>query len=245
MEFLHTYHDGSRLFKMSARALSQIPIWKGNRIIDLEHVNNIKLSISNNVELLDSGYKIIQYQEEDQDGILIHKSYLIDGQHRLSILSDYFQKNIDAKDFIVTVTEIRVESESDAITYFNQINNVKPIRFEEDANMIINRYIKELQKSYPEKLKLFRNGQTRRPYLSIDKLREALQKMANQVKHIPLEQFVNKCHTINNSILLELKSRILNNKDKEINIIKKMIELEFGLAWDDKYKWLNTILSNK
>lgn len=245
MDFLHTYHNGSRLFKMSARALSQIPIWKGNRIIDLDHVTNIKLSILNRIELLDSGYKIIQYQEEDHDGILIHKSYLIDGQHRLSILSDYFQKHIDTNDFIVTVTEIRVESESDAITYFNEINNVKPIRFEEDANMIINRYIKELERSYPEKLKLFRNGQTRRPYLSIDKLREALQKIANQLKQVSLEQFVKKCHAINNGILLELKSRMLNNKDKEINIIKKMVELEFGLAWDDKYKWLNTIILNK
>jgi hypothetical protein len=41
MELLHTYHDGSRLYKMSALSLTKIPIWKGNRNIDLHHVSNI------------------------------------------------------------------------------------------------------------------------------------------------------------------------------------------------------------
>ena len=63
MELIHTYSDGSKLFKMSALALIRIPIWKGNRIIDLEHVKNIKESVNYNAYFLDSGYKTIQYDE--------------------------------------------------------------------------------------------------------------------------------------------------------------------------------------
>jgi hypothetical protein len=241
MEFLHNYHDGSRLYKMSARALCCIPIWKGNRIIDMNHVMNIKQSIDQNIQLLDSGYKIIQYIEEDENDKPIRKSYLIDGQHRVSIVSEYFETDKNAIDFIVTVTEIRVESEAEAIQYFNQINNVKPIQFEEDANMILNRYLDKLIKSFPIKMKLFRSS-TKRPYLSIEKFREYLQKKVNTLKLISVELFVSRCKEINDKILVELRERIKNEKDKELKMMNKMIDLEFGLAWDDHYRWLNTII---
>lgn len=243
MEVLHTYHDGSRLYKMSARALSNIPIWKGNRIIDYKHVLAIKQSIHHHIKLLDSGYKIIQYQEEDENEKQIYKSYLIDGQHRVSIVSEYFQNILEASDFIVTVTEIRVASEADAIVYFNQINNVKPIQFEEDTNMILNRYIEKLIKVYPIKMKLMRTGSTKRPYLSIDKFRIILQKKVVELKKIPVELFIERCINENQIILEELKVRSVNEKEKENKMMKKMIELEFGLAWDDKYKWLDRIIS--
>ena len=139
MELLHTYNDGSYLYKMSARSLSKIPTWKGNRNIILEHIHNIKQAIGNNITLLDSGYKIIQYSETDNTGTIIKSSYIIDGQHRKTILAEYFESNKNATDFIVTVTELHVDSEDDAIEYFNKINNVKPIQYEEDTNMIINK----------------------------------------------------------------------------------------------------------
>jgi hypothetical protein len=242
MEILHTYYDGSRLFKMSARALCQIPIWKGNRIIDPFHVENIKKSIKNNITMLDSGFKIIQYQEEDENFKMIRKSYLIDGQHRLSIISEYFQNLPDSSDFIVTVTEIRVDSESDAISYFNKINNVKPIQFQEDMNMIINRYLDKLITSFPINMKLMRTGITRRPYLSLDKFRIILQKHIEHLKLIPIETFVEFCKNINEEILIELKKRSENKNEKEIKIIIKTIELDFGLAWDDKFTWINKLI---
>ena len=141
---------------MSALALIRIPIWKGNRIIDLEHVKNIKESIDYKAYLLDSGYKTIQYDEIDESNKPVKKTYLIDGQHRISVVSDYFEHVQDTKDFLVTVTEIRVESEADAIEYFNKINNVKPIQFKEDPNLIVNKYLQRLINSYPVKSKLFR-----------------------------------------------------------------------------------------
>jgi hypothetical protein len=242
MELLHTYSDGSKLFKMSAQTLTMIPIWKGNRIIDLEHVKNIKESVEQKAFLLDSGYKTIQYEETDENNNSVKKTYIIDGQHRISVVADYFENIKDAKDFSVTITEIRVESELEAIKYFNKINNVKPIQFKEDPNLIVNKYLERLIVSFPVKLKLFRNGSTKRPYLSIDKFREVLIKKVDNLKRISIEKFIKECKNINNNIIQELEIRSLNEKDKEIKIITKIIELEFALAWDDKFKWLDNII---
>ena len=244
MDLLHTYTDGSKLYKMSALTLIRIPIWKGNRIIDLDHVKNIKDSVDNKAFFLDSGYKTIQYEELDENNKPVKKTYIIDGQHRISVVADYFEKVVDAKDFHVTVTEIRVSSEDEAIEYFNKINNVKPIQFKEDPNLIVNKYIHRLIVSYPVKSKLFRNGATKRPYLSTDKFREALTKRVDRLKKISIEKFVKECKFMNTKIIQELEVRFLDEHDKELKIITKMLELEFALAWDDKFKWLDTILPN-
>jgi hypothetical protein len=244
MELIHTYSDGSKLFKMSALALIRIPIWKGNRIIDLEHVKNIKESVDFKAYLLDSGYKTIQYDELDENNKPVKKTYIIDGQHRISVVSDYFENIEDVKDFLVTVTEIKVESETDAIEYFNKINNVKPIQFKEDPNLIVNKYLQRLIASYPVKSKLFRNGVTKRPYLSVDKFREALIKKVDNLKKISIEKFIKECKIINTKTIQELEIRSLNEKEKEIKIINKILELDFALAWDDKFKWLDNILPN-
>jgi len=244
MDLLHTYSDGSKLFKMSALSLIRIPIWKGNRIIDLEHVKNIKESIDYKAYFLDSGYKTVQYDEVDENNKPVKKTYLIDGQHRISVVADYFESVQDAKDFPVTVTEIRVDSEVEAIEYFNKINNVKPIQFKEDPNLIVNKYIQRLIVSFPVKLKLFRNGATKRPYLSIDKFREALIKKVDNLKKISVEKFIKECKITNTKIIQELEIRSLNEKEKELKMITKILELDFALAWDDKFKWLNNILLN-
>lgn len=244
MDLLHIYSDGSKLYKMSALTLIRIPIWKGNRIIDLEHVKNIKESIECKAYLLDSGYKTIQYDEIDENNKPVKKTYLIDGQHRISVVADYFENVKDPKDFPLTVTEIRVDSELEAIEYFNKINNVKPIQFREDPNLIVNKYLQRLIASYPIKSKLFRNGATKRPYLSVEKFREALVKKVDNLKKISIEKFIKECKHINTKFIQELEIMSLNDKNKEINIIKKILELEFALAWDDKFKWLDTILPN-
>ena len=244
MDLLHIYSDGSKLFKMSASALMRIPIWKGNRIIDLDHVKNIKESIDYKAYLLDSGYKTVQYDEMDENNKPFKKTYLIDGQHRISVVADYFENVENSKDFFVTVTEIRIDSEVEAIEYFNRINNVKPIQFKEDPNLIINKYIQRLLASYPVKSKLFRNGATKRPYLSVDKFRDALLKRVDNLKKISIEKFIKECKTTNTKIIQELEIRSLNENEKELKIILKILELDFGLAWDDKFKWLDTILPN-
>ena len=125
---------------------------------------------------------------------------------------------------------------------FNKINNVKPIQFKEDPNLIINKYLQRLIGSYPVKSKLFRTGATKRPYLSVDKFREALLKRVDNLKKISIEKFIKECKTTNTKIIQELEIRSLNDKEKELKIITKILELDFGLAWDDKFKWLDNIL---
>lgn len=228
---LHTYSDGSVLRVMDASALIHIPIWKGNRHIDLTHVKNIKESTK--AYLLDSGYKIIQYEE---DGI--KNSYLIDGQHRRFVVNDYFNTKTfedeyfenPIKDFKVTVTETNVNSETDAIDYFNRINNVKPVQYEEDPNLIINKYIQGFDKTFPGMIKI------KRPYLSSDKLRDTLKTNINSLKKLSVDDFVKKCQ-IQNTKMLQCIKTIHRKKDE--NIIKRMIELDFALAWD--LKWIDSI----
>ena len=161
------------------------------------------------------------------------------------VLKDYFETAIkrEIDDFIVTVTEIRVDSEADAIGYFNRINNTRPIKFEEDINLILNRYIERLINEFSPKMKLIRTTATKRPFLSVDKFREALQKRGDKIKTISLDIFVEQCKNINRSIIQELEIRASNEKEKEIKMIQRMIELEFALAWDDKFRWLDTITS--
>lgn len=228
---LHTYSDGSLLRIMDASALIHIPIWKGNRHLDPVHVKNIKESTK--AYLLDSGYKIIQYEE---DGI--QKSYLIDGQHRVSVIIDYFKtKTIEdeyfenpIKDFKVTVTEITVSSESEAIDYFNKINNVKPVQYQEDPNLIINTYIQGFEKRFPGMCKI------KRPYLSTDKLRDSLTLHIDSLKKLSVDDFIKECNTQNTKMIEYIKT-IRRKKDE--NLIKRMIELDFALAWD--LKWIDTI----
>jgi len=228
---LHKYSDGSVLRVMDASSLIHIPIWKGQRNIDPEHVKNIKESTK--AYFLDSGYKIIRYEEDN-----IEKSYLIDGQHRLSVVTDYFKNKTmedeyfenPIKDFKVTVTEIKVNNEVDAIDYFNKINNVKPIQYEEDPNLIVNKYIQGFNKKFPGMCKI------KRPYLSTDKLREALKGRIDSLKKLSIDDFVKECE-IHNRKMIEYLKTITNKKDE--NVIKRMIELDFGLAWD--LKWISKL----
>jgi len=236
---LHTYSDGSKLYKMSAKALIQIPIWKGNRIIDRNHVASIQRSIQGNITLLDSGYKTIQYTEYDGNNEPMKTSYIIDGQHRISVVMEYFEMEPDAPDFFVTMTQLRVESEADVIDYFNKINNVKPIQFEEDKNLIVNKYIQALCKRYNTDWIVIRPGATKRPYLSVDKLRVTLVKRYHELKSISAHVFVTKCEEANQRILSACYSSPMEKT------VQKGIQLKFGLALDEKFKWLDGVLMSE
>ena len=57
-----------------------------------------------------------------------------------------------------------------------------------------------------------------------------------------IEKFIKECKLVNTKIIQELEIRSLNENDKELKIINKILELGFALAWDDKFKWLDTII---
>jgi hypothetical protein len=242
---LHTYHDGSRLRIMSAKTLIQIPIWKGNRSRDFDHIAALKKSIGDDIHNLDKGYHIIKYNEPDASGKLLEQAYIIDGQHRASILEDLFKLR-SALDFDVTYTEVNVENEAEAIAYFNRINNVKPIHFKEDPILIVNRYIEEIVKAFPgcKNAPLLRDKTTSRPYLATQRLREALIENVDKL-HITPTEFTGRVVAKNTRMLLELEIELSQARIPKgsIKIAERTIEHKFALAYDPKLKWIDEILA--
>jgi len=212
-------------------------------MIDMEHFERLKTSVGSDCRVLDSGYKMIQY-EEDEDGQRVKKSYVVDGQHRIRVLQDAFSQLGREVDFVVTVTEIEVASEQEAIRYFNQINHAKPISYTEDERMVANRYLEGVLKEYDSKLRLIRPGATRRPYLSSDRFREHLIKNLPLLTLYSVESFVELCR-IANERLLELVRTRCEQGGADALMAKKMVELGFALAWDEKYKWLRILLKRE
>jgi len=244
MNILHTYNDGSRLIILSARTLIAIPIWKGNRIIDTNHIEAIRKSIGSVIQTLDSGFRIICYKEEDADGNSITQQYIIDGQHRCSVLRDHFTMNLCETDFTVTATEITVKSEADAIAYFNRINNVKPIQFKEDPKLVVNRYIEQICRSFPAPKKgsqLIRSVTTRRPYLHIDQLRDALAANYEMVTSQEPDEFAACVKEKNTRLLRAMELALATGATTEQAMMERCIEMQFALAFDPKMKWVREL----
>ena len=251
MATLHTYNDGSVLKILTARELVAVPIWKGQRILDKAHADNIKSAIAaveGKPSSLDSGYSIVKYNEENADGQLVESSYLIDGQHRASVIRDYYQENFCEADFNVTVTEKSVESEAEAIEYFNRINNVKAQQWKTEPQLIINRYLEAFEKGFNKNKKqlLIRPGTTARPYLSSDHLREALKRNVDLIKHIHAEalaKFVRAAEEHNRLLLNKFAIELTQTCVKDEKLKERAIKANFALAYDTKLAWLSDVLT--
>ena len=107
--------------------------------------------------------------------------------------------------------------------------------------MIANRYLEPILKGYDSKLRLIRQGATRRPYLSSDRFREHLVKNITLIKLYSVEAFVRMCHAANKRLLESVRVRTEQGGPDGL-MAKKMVELGFALAWDDKFKWLPMML---
>ncbi len=242
---LHTYADGSQLRLIGAKALIQIPIWKGNRVKDTAHVAALKDAVGSDVQRLDRGYHVIKYMESDAEGVPVEQAYIIDGQHRASVLADHFASTLCEPDFPVTYTEVIVSNEADAIAYFNRINNVKPIHYKEDPILIASRYIEKIVELFPgtRTAALFRDKPTHRPYLATDKLREILVENIERIKYTP-EELARRIAAKNAKLLgeLELCDAAGHIKEKDKSIVARAIALRFALGVDPKMAWLYEVL---
>jgi hypothetical protein len=245
-EILHVYNDGSKLVRMSVHTLLATPIWCGNRIIDMAHVQAIKDAITaddTSVRSLDSGYKIITFTEDDAAGKPVEARRIIDGQHRVEVIRGLLQL---CDDFTVTATIKNVESESDAVDYFNKINNSKPIHYEEDPKLVVQRYMKALDESFPKKAKFFREAKTRRPYVQKAELIDALVKHANQLRKIKPDAFAK--HVVNWNVrhLEEIKLEpAIVKVVKDAGIKTHAVEIKFALGLDTRFKWIEEVLKVK
>lgn len=243
---LHKYSDGSILKIMNSRDLVTVPVWKGQRILNQAHADTIKEALGSNVNSLDSGYTIIKYKELGADGCEISVSYLIDGQHRASVLRDYYKDVICEPGFQLTVTEKEVESESDAIDYFNTINNVKPQCWT-DPTQIVNKYMLYLGKKFNTNRKclLIRPGSTSRPFLSSEKLREVLKKNIKKTTKYgikDMEEFIEKVDKINRDLLIGFELELTQEKVKDETMKERAIAIKFALAYDTQLRWIQGLL---
>ena len=242
---LHTLHDGSALKVINAKELVRIPVWHGNRIIDISHVQKIKKGINGNVQKLDNGYRIVTYKEKDAGGNYIQNSCIIDGQHRHRVLSDHFQESLCEPDFPIVVLEKHVDCEAEIITCFKELNNQMPILWKSDPNMVANEYIKELSLVFNSKRdSLIRSKPTTRPYLSAERLREGLVLFSEQLKDAPadIKMFVERVIKYNEKQLNLAEMNALHSKKGLAEILGKAFTHKFMLAVDPKLPWIRECL---
>ena len=236
---IHTFSDRSVLLKMKAKELVGIPVWKGNRFIDLEHANKIGSVIGDKIESLDQTmFKVVKYKDGD-----VEQKYLVDGQHRQYIIKKYYEEYyILPTNFDVLVHEKTVDSEAEAIEYFNVINNTKPQQ-DNDPKMLANKYILALEKKF---VKLIRpeGKSTKRPFLSNELLRKVLEQHSSILKQSneSIEQFIKKVEAWNSKKIQEYELGCALVAAKEKTVLDSCLEKKFVLAFDSKLPWIRECL---
>jgi hypothetical protein len=237
---LHTLHDGSELHLASAKELAEVPVWKGNRIIDEAHVTQIERSIDGDIKKLDGPYRIVIIPEVDGAGAVRNTRYLVDGQHRRQVIANHFKTHLCEEDFPVLVILKEVESEEDIIAYFNTLNNVKPLHWKTDPHLIVNTYIAALEAEFNRgKAKMLRAGTTCRPYLGVDKLRESLTKIVRRLSTDKglIAAFVREVRAWNDHTAQEIRRMEAVGADLDAKQTKAANH-NFMLAYDTEHRWI-------
>lgn len=248
---LHTLHDGSKVLKIPVSTLLATAVWQGNRIISHDHVASIARSVKGNIQILDSGYRTVRIQDVDAAGKPITVRKIVDGQHRLEVLKQYFGDHSNIAnpigEYDVIVIEKDVNSELEIIEYFNTINAVNPIRWT-DKNLVVNAYVKELEYAFNTvKVQLIRNKTgTKRPFLSVDKLRQTLlrQESRLQVNTSEIKEFVKRVKEWNGLQLAGADIRLLgmDANAADTKMWERCIEKKFMLAFDPKLEWIKALV---
>jgi hypothetical protein len=243
---LHTFEDGSVLRKCGVRELIGIPVWRGNRYIDMEHVKQIKQDIGDNISCLDTTiFRVIRYKEHN-----VEQRWLVDGQHRQMVIKMYFEEaTFDAfiEGFDILIIEKEVEGESDAIEYFNTLNNVKPQQ-ENDPRLLTNKFISALEKQFNvnKKAPLIKpeGKTTKRPYLSSDALRGELERWSGFLKqsNAYIGRFIKSVNEWNSRKISEYELGLSYCSPKDYNVVGACIEKKFMLAYDLKLPWVRECL---
>jgi hypothetical protein len=245
MEVLFTYKNGSKLIKTTMRYILDIDNWNGNRILDKTHVESIKNSLRLNgksVHYLDNGYHIVCFDEKDAGDNLVPVYKLVDGQHRREVVREMIEL---CDDFPVTAIIKNLDNESEAIQYFNTINHSKPIQIDLDPKMIINPFIAVLVEKYP---KMIKSTNTKSPYLSVDILRQDLEKYITKLKKITPKLFCEKVDEWNKKEVTKLELEMINipikKKGNQKTARELAYEYSFALNLNLKLQWINSVLSS-
>lgn len=236
-EKLFTSADGQVLGTASAKLVSTLPIWEGNRNIIEDHVKDIQQSLGDNVENLNHTIFRIALVKLDTG---VSKHYIVDGQHRAKVLQEHFEKNPFNNDFDALVSVKEFENEAEIIKYFQDLNRVRAIQWKEDPNIIANKYIQKLLDYFQPPVKkgkpailYFRHGRTRKPYVSIDLVRQMLLAKYDGNWTITPEQFLQQAQHHNERLLEKIGEKNMKN-----NIEITQFEIGFALANDEKFLWI-------
>ena len=234
---LFTSTDGQILGTASAKLVSCLPVWEGNRNILEDHVKDIQQSLGDHVENLNHTIFRVALVKLDTG---VSKHYIVDGQHRAQVLKEYFEKNPFNNDFDALVSIKEFEDEAEIIKYFQDINRVRAIQWKEDPNIIANKYIQVLLDYFQPPVKkgkpailYFRHGRTRKPYISIDLVRQMLLAKYDGNWTITPEQFLQQAQHHNEKLFQKIQ-------EKTVRTPAEITQFEYGfaLANDEKFLWI-------
>ena len=251
-DVLHILADGSRMLRVPVRILLNIPVWQGNRVVNFAHVEAIAAKVGSCIQQLDFGYRSVRALETDAAGKEIVVRQLVDGQHRQHVLRRYFEENpMGNREFKIILIEKPVVSELETIEYFNTINTVSPIKWS-DKNLVVNAYLAELEAAFNTPKNLYiRKINTRRPFVSADKLRQILQAEEGRLQTSveAIRAFVGRVRAWNAEQLATaaataaVNQPMLEGKDStEVAMLERAIEKKFMLGTDPKFRWVRTLL---
>jgi hypothetical protein len=236
--------DGSKLYKLSAKELAAIPTWHGNRIVDKDHLQILESSVGHPKQLDIKPFHIVRYNADQEDGTKIEKTCIVDGQHRVEILKKYlityensFDKAFD--DFQLLVVEKFCNDEQEVGKYFKILNTTKSIEWNEDPRLVANRYLEALcNKFNTKKRQLIRNGKTRKPYISLEVLRDQMvaRRIGFATEETP-EAYAERIYKEHCEVLEDLKNQDPDNLSPEY---KAALKADCLLGHMQGWDWLDT-----
>jgi hypothetical protein len=234
---LYKFSDGSVLRAMDAKELASLDIWHSQRTLDPAHKEQIKKQVTNTIQALDGSlYHIVRYPPDEDGEADIRR--IIDGQHRASILKDYFATP-EAKGFTVLVKEKFCKTEEEAIQYFKVLNHTKAIEWKEDPKLVAQKYLNALLTIFDnETSKFFRVGKTKRPFIQIDKLLAVfLNRRIGMRMELTPDEFAGRAVEWN-----ETKIDHILNQAKKSTLEDHALSIGFTLGLDENFGWLDTIV---
>jgi hypothetical protein len=154
----------------------------------------------------------------------------------VSVLKDAFSQTPEQENFDCIVIEKECQTESEAIDYFRILNMTRAVEWKHDPNLLANAFVKALEKEFNTgKTKLIRPAGAHRPYLSADKIREAILKRRFE-EGKSVEEFIVKVRDLNKAGVERLREISSRSKMEQ-----KALELGFTLALDEKLRWLGLV----
>jgi hypothetical protein len=244
MSILFQLANGGVAKILRAKELVGIPVWKNNRIIDHGHVVEIQRDVKD-VRVLDHNYHIAILKEEDAGGNPVEQRYIVDGQHRHQVLIQYFRDELCAADFDILVYERHFENESQLIEYFNDINKMKPVDQWKDKKLILNNYVKAMEEVFHSRKTIYlRDARCHRPYLSTERLREALEEHLAMLPATAqgAKDFAEKAKAWNDAAVMNELFVLGIRGTKKRDFFEKGAKIGFVLAYDDKFAWIKECL---